>query len=139
MIALSGVKTGALQDLTADGAKKIPDPRQTYPQIHYRSYCTVGRPAGSGLMSALASFISPPKKTCAAFIPTHDYIQAVTDEENDGLVPLSSAQYFDVQQPFWQCDHADAVGWNLDDPLIPQFNHFAAYDAIISQLENDPP
>jgi triacylglycerol lipase len=142
LLRLSGVETGALRDLTADGAAKIPDPRQTHSYIRYRSYCTVGRPAVSGLLG-LGSFVGlPPKETAAALVPTHEYIKSVKDEENDGLVTLKSAQYGDVQQPFWQCDHADAVGYNLDQPLIlppPAFDHLAAYAAIISQLEKDPP
>jgi triacylglycerol lipase len=142
LIRLSGVEKGALVDLTADGAAKIPDPRQTHPHIRYRSYCTVGRPAVSGLLGLGSVLGFPPKKTSAALFPTHEYIKSVTGEENDGLVPLSSAQYGDIQRPFWECDHADAVGYNLDLPLIlppPAFDHLAAYAAIISQLEKDQP
>jgi triacylglycerol lipase len=142
LIRLSGVETGALVDLTEDGVAKIPDPRQTHSHIRYRSYCTVGRPAVSGFLG-LGSFLGfPPKKTSGALVPTHEYIKSVTGEDNDGLVALKSAQYGDVQQPFWQCDHADAVGYNLDQPLIlppPAFDHLAAYEAIIRQLEKDPP
>jgi triacylglycerol lipase len=122
-IGLLGIDIGSLADLRTGGGAAIPDPMQTHPDIRYRSYCATGRP---GLLS-----------TCFLFALTHHYIGSVTGQENDGMVPLDSAQYGEVQQPFWQCDHADAIGYNLDDPLNlarPQFDHLAAYDAIISQL-----
>ena len=82
------------------------------------------------------------KKTSKLLLPTHDYIQTqpVIGEDNDGLVQFSSSQYPDPRHPefqtkIWQCDHADAVGWNLDNLLSSQFDHFAAYDSIISDLE----
>jgi hypothetical protein len=55
-------------------------------------------------------------------------------QENDGLVALDSAKYGEFQQPFWQCDHADMVGYNLDPVSLFDFKHLAAFDAIISQL-----
>jgi triacylglycerol lipase len=122
-IGLLGIDTGALADLTTRGAAAIPDPRQTHPHIRYRSCCATGRP---GLLS-----------TCFLFALTHHHISSVTGQENDGMVALDSAEYGEVQPSPWQCDHADAVGHNLDDPLNlgqSKFDHLAAYDAIISQL-----
>jgi triacylglycerol lipase len=134
VIGLLGIDTGSLADLATQGAAALPDPTQTHPHIRYRSYCASGRPGRSGLLGLLG-FAA--KKTCAAFVPTHSYIQARTGQDNDGMVPLGSASYGELQQPFWQCDHADAIGYNLDDPLNlarSQFDHLAAYDAIISLL-----
>jgi triacylglycerol lipase len=133
-IGLLGIDIGSVNDLTTQGAAAIPDPRQTHPDIRYRSCCASGRPGRSGLLGFLGIGV---KKTCAAFVPTHSYIQTVTGQENDGVVPLESAKYGELQQPFWQCDHADAIGHNLDDPLNlgqSQFDHLAAYDAIIASL-----
>jgi triacylglycerol lipase len=126
-LGLLGIDTGSLKDLTTQGAAAIPDPMQTHPLIRYRSCCASGRSHDRPLELS----------TCVAFVPTHSYIQTVTGQENDGMVPLESAKYGELQQPFWQCDHADAIGYNLDDPLNlgqSQFDHLAAYDAIISQL-----
>jgi triacylglycerol lipase len=133
-IRLLGIDIGSLKDLTTQGAAAIPDPRQTHPHIRYRSYCAMGRPGRSGLLGFLGIGV---KKTSAVFVPTHKYIEVVTGQDNDGVVPVESAKYGEVQQPFWQCDHADAIGHNLDDPLNlgqSPFDHLAAYDAIISQL-----
>lgn len=126
-----GLDLGALADLTTDGAKLLPDPSlapMPFP-IRYRSYAAVGRPP--------TDFHGILKQTCLLFVPFHNYLKKVTGEENDGLVPLSSSSHFgDFQQDdLWQCDHADAVGWNLDNPLSPAFLHLPRYDAIISKLE----
>lgn len=121
----SGLPVGALEDLRTD--RNLPDPREQFPDIRYLSYAAVGRPA-AGLLRL---------RTCAALALTHGFVQGVTGEENDGLVPLSSSSHFgDFQQDdLWPCDHADAVGWNLDNPLSPAFLHLPRYDAIISKLE----
>jgi triacylglycerol lipase len=132
VIRFLGIGTGGLKDLTTKGANAIPDPRQSHPDIRYRSYAAVGRPPRSGLLTVLGF---RPKKTCAAFVPTHGYIQTVTGDENDGMVPFGSAQYGEFQQ-VWQCDHADTIGYNLDTSILSRFkfDHLAAYDAIISRL-----
>ena len=69
-------------------------------------------------------------------MPTHKYIHEVTGQANDGVVALESAKYGEFQQPPWPCDHVDMVGHNLDglDLLGFRFDHFAAIDAVISQL-----
>jgi triacylglycerol lipase len=131
VIKFLGLDKGALPDLSTDGAKIIPDPQTSHPDILYRSYAAVGRPGG------LLSFLGlPRKKTCVFLMPTHRCIVKVTGEENDGLVPFSSAQYGKFQKDaLWECDHADAVGWNLDFPWWSKFDHLAHYDAIITDLE----
>ena len=120
--ALLGIETGALANLTAQMAATVPDVVQTHPHIRFRSYAAVGR-AGHW-------------PTCLLLAPTHEYIRAVTGEDNDGLVALSSAQYGDFQQPSWPCDHADVVGYNLDTAGLgpPIFDHIAKIDAIIAAL-----
>ena len=121
-IHLLGVDTGALANLTTEEASRVPDVARTHPHIRYRSYFASGRPG-----------ILP---TCFALALLHHYITVTTGQENDGLVALDSARYGEFQEPFWHCDHADAVGHNLDtaDQGGFCFNHFAAFDAIISQL-----
>lgn len=121
-IGLLGVATGALANLTTEAASRVPDAAQSHPHIRYRSYFASGRPGRL--------------PTCLALLPTHHHIHAVTGQENDGVVALDSAKYGDFQQPFWPCDHVDMIGHNLDtaDLGLFQFDHFAAFDAIISSL-----
>jgi hypothetical protein len=68
--------------------------------------------------------------------PTHNYIRQVTGQDNDGVVASESAKYGEFQQPTWQCDHADMIGYNLDTAGVgpPIFPHLAKIDAIIAQL-----
>lgn len=117
-----GVDAGVLANLTTEEASKVPDPAQIHRHIHSRSYVAWGRPG-----------IRP---TCFALSLSHHYIHAVTGQANDGLVALASARYGEFQQSFWQCDHADAVGHNLDPGDLGgfQFDHLAAFDALINGL-----
>ena len=120
-ISQLGIDTGALGDLTAEGSSKVPDVVQTHPHIRYRSYFGSGR---AGLL-----------RTCVALAPLFQYISAVTGQQNDGLVAQDSAKYGEVIEPFWRCDHFDMVGHNLDTAdLVLQFDHLAAYEAIINRL-----
>jgi triacylglycerol lipase len=120
-VGLLGIDTGALLNLTTEGSSKVPDVAQTHPHIRYRSYVGSGR---AGL-----------PRTCAILVPCHQYIFAVTGEQNDGLVSQSSAQYGEVIEPFWRCDHVDMIGHNFDTAsLVSQFDHLAAVEAIINRL-----
>jgi hypothetical protein len=121
-ISLLGVQPGALANLTTAAASSVPDAAQTHPHIRYRSFFASGRP---GLLA-----------TCFVLSPLHHYIYATTGQENDGLVALDSARYGEFMEPFWRCDHADAVGHNLDTADLGgfSFDHFVAFDTIISQL-----
>ena len=125
-LSLLGIDTGALANLTTLQALNVPDTARTHPGIRHRSYFASGRPG--------------PLATCLALALGHHYLQADRGQENDGLVTLDSAQYGEFQQPFWRCDHADAVGHNLDTLDLGgfHFDHFAAFDAIINGLELSP-
>jgi len=116
------IPTGALANLTTQAALRVPDVRQTHPHIRYRSYFASGRPGS--------------RKTSFPLLPTYLYIREQTHEDNDGVVSRSSAEYGDFQQPFWQCDHVDMIGYNLDVVHLGgfSFDHFAAIDRIISTL-----
>jgi triacylglycerol lipase len=121
-IGLLGVSTGALANLTTEAASRVPDTTQSHRHIRYRSYFAAGRPGA--------------RPTCFALAPTQHYIHAVTNQVNDGVVALESARYGELQQPFWPCDHVDMIGHNLDTADLGkfEFDHFAAIDAIISEL-----
>jgi triacylglycerol lipase len=110
---------GALGDLTTAGALKIPDVAKTHPHIRYRSCFAAGRPM-------------PFLPTCLILGLTHDFV----GQPNDGVVAQASARYGEFQEPFFQCDHADLVGHNLDPPEFGgfQFDHFAAIEALIGKL-----
>jgi triacylglycerol lipase len=114
------IPTGALGDLTAEGASRIPDVEKTHPHIRYRSCFAAGR--------------AKPLPTCLILVPTHHYVHSVTGQANDGVVALNSARYGEFLEPFFPCDHVDLVGHNLDPPGFSQFNHLAAIDALIAQL-----
>jgi triacylglycerol lipase len=120
-LGLLSIPTGALEDLTTAGAKRIPDVANTHAHISYRSHFAAGRKG-----------LSP---TCLILAPTHHYVHSVTGEPNDGLVALNSARYGDFQEPFFPCDHVDLVGHNLDTDDLGKFqiDHFAAIDAMILQ------
>jgi TIR domain len=117
-----GVDTGAFANLTTEVASRVPDAAQSHPHIRYRSYFASGRPG--------------PLPTCLVLAPLRHYIRTVVGQENDGFVALGSARYGEFQQPFWHCDHVDVIGHNLDTADLGgfQFDHFAAFDAIISSL-----
>ncbi len=126
VIAKLGVPTGALANLTAEAASQVPDPvaAASHPHIRFRSYFASGR---KGLLS-----------TAFLLAPTHHYIHTVTGQDNDGVVAEESARYGEVQQPFWDCDHVDMLGYNLDTAGIGPsiFPHLAKIDDIIAQLGN---
>jgi triacylglycerol lipase len=121
LLAEFDLKVGALANLTTEAASRVPDVTQTHKHIRYQSYFASGR-AG--------------RPTAFPLLPTHLYIGHVTDQTNDGVVALESAKYGDFQQPFWEADHLDIVGHNLDnlDLGSSKFDHFAAIDRIISTL-----
>jgi triacylglycerol lipase len=123
-LALLGIEAGAIANLTTEMAGKVPNAAQIHPQIRYRSYFASGREGHFPTSLLLA--------------PTHEYVQAVTGEDNDGLVARSSAKYGDFQEPSWPCDHADIVGYNLDTAGLgpPVFPHIVKIDEIIAQLED---
>ena len=118
--------TGALGDLTTKGASEVPDVTKTHPHIRYRSYFASGR-AGS-------------RPTAVLLLPTHALISAkARGQPNDGVVALESARYGEFQQPVWPCDHVDMVGYNLDNPLQPEFKHLIEFDRIIDKLQAEHP
>jgi triacylglycerol lipase len=123
-LAQLNISIGALGDLTVAGAARIPDVATTHPHIRYRSCFAAGRPR-------------PFLPTCFVLALTHDYLRSIKDQPNDGVVALDSASYGEFQEPFFQCDHADLVGHNLDPPPFNlfQFDHFAAIEVLIGQLE----
>jgi triacylglycerol lipase len=123
LMARFGVDTGAISDLTTAGASRLPDVAKTHQHIRYRSYFAAGRPG--------------PRATSGLLAATHQFVQDVTGQKNDGVVALESASYGDFQTPFWECDHAEMVGYNFDN--IPnlggsRFDHHAHFEEIVAGL-----
>ena len=117
-----GIDIGALADLTTERATRLPDPTQTHPHVHYRSYFAAGRPGRF--------------KTSALLLPLHKFVEEATGEPNDGVVTRESARFGELQDPFWDCDHLEMVGHNLDTAdLIHRFDHFRHFDAIVDELQ----
>lgn len=76
-------------------------------------------------------------ETCTALLLLHKYIAALTGEANDGLVTLSSAAWPAVCNQTWDTDHAEEVGYNFDNLLLPPaFPYLAKYDQIIETIRN---
>jgi triacylglycerol lipase len=121
-LELIGVSIDAVGNLTREAAEQVPDAASTHTHIRYQSYFASGR--------------NHHNRTCLLFAPTYQYIYLCFGLENDGFVTRQSAEYGTFQTPTWQCDHADMVGHNLDTFVLSgfQFDHFSAYDAIISSL-----
>ena len=117
-----GIDIGALADLTTERATRLPDPTQTHPHVRYRSYFAAGRPGRF--------------KTSALLLPLHKFVEEATGEPNDGVVTRESARFGELQEPFWDCDHLEMVGHDLDTAdLIHRFDHFRHFDAIVEQLQ----
>ena len=76
------------------------------------------------------------------FVPTastlllfHHYIFASTGKLNDGLVTVDSAGWGTFDPTTWPADHAEEVGYNLDNLLLPPaFPYLANFDRIIADV-----
>lgn len=75
--------------------------------------------------------------TAVALLEFHRHIKAVTGEENDGLVAVSSAERWGASWPAWPADHADEIGHDLNRPPgfgpLAGFDYLGAYDAIVGE------
>ena len=118
--ALGIIATGALEDLTAEGAAKVPNILESHPHISVHCYGATGRTSG--------------KPTSVPFRPSYDYIFDHFHQPNDGLVAAESAKYGEFQGNL-PCDHADLIGHDLDFGRTGfAAIHLAAYQKIIDGL-----
>ncbi|HTS64410.1 MAG TPA: hypothetical protein VMH28_20445 [Candidatus Acidoferrales bacterium] len=73
--------------------------------------------------------------TAAVLLLFHQYISALTGQPNDGLVTVASAQWGTFDANTWPADHADEIGHNIDNLLVPPgFPYLAKYDQIVSNV-----
>ena len=73
--------------------------------------------------------------TNALFLLFHQYLAARTGEASDGLVTTTSAQWGTFDPNFWRADHAEEIGYNLDNLLVPpSFPYLAKYDQLLANV-----
>lgn len=74
-------------------------------------------------------------ETSGAFLLFHKYISALTGQANDALVTVDSAKWRTFDRNTWPSDHAEEVGNNLDNLLLPPaFPWLAKYDQIVANV-----
>jgi triacylglycerol lipase len=118
--------SGALGDLTTDAAKKFAAANPDRNDVLYRNIVGTGR---QGTPPALPLF-----HTCAAFSGTFA-LMAARRLVSDGMVSFDSARRNKTPWEVWKVDHAEEVGWDLDDPLAaPSPEHLARYRRIVRRL-----
>jgi triacylglycerol lipase len=116
-----GISLDGLRDLTTQSCKEFAVSCTDNNAVDYFSV------AGSGR----AGF----PETAAAFLLLYKYIFALTGRPNDGLVTVDSAQWGRFDENTWPVDHAEEVGNNIDNLLVPPaFPWLAKYDQIVSKL-----
>ncbi len=116
-----GISLNGLRDLTTVYCQKVFTPAFTNdPSVAYFSVAGKGRPRFPGTCRFLALF--------------HQYITALTGQNNDGLVTVGSAQWGTFDANTWPADHADEVGTNLDTIAPSSFPWLAKYDQIVANV-----
>lgn len=116
-----GISLDGLRDLTTDYCEKVFNPRYNdNSTVAYFSLAGSGRPGFPG--------------TCRFFALFHQYLLALNDETNDGLVTVPSAQWGAFDTNTWPADHADEVGTDLDTIGPSSFPWLAKYDQIVAKV-----
>ncbi|HEX6496349.1 MAG TPA: hypothetical protein VF018_12740 [Acidobacteriaceae bacterium] len=117
----SGISLDGLRDLTTASCQTFSARYTNRPLVNYFSV------AGSGRIGFLA--------TASAFLLFHQYIFASTGKPNDGLVTVDSASWGTFDPRTWPADHAEEVGYNLDNLIQPPaFPYLANFDRIIANV-----
>jgi triacylglycerol lipase len=118
-----GISLDGLRDLTSDRCRAFSMKYENRPVVAYFSVAGSGRPAFS--------------QTAAAFLLFYQYIWGLTGQPNDGLVTTVSARWGTFDPETWRADHADEVGHNLDNLIVPPaFPYLAKYDQIVANVAN---
>jgi triacylglycerol lipase len=116
-----GISLDGLRDLTTASCQAFSAKYTNDPGIAYFSV------AGSGRQGILP--------TASAFLLFHHYIFAKTGQPNDGLVTVDSANWGTFDPTTWPADHAEEVGYNLDNlALPPAFPYLANFDRIVANV-----
>ena len=116
-----GISLDGLRDLTTAACCAFSAKYTDHPSVAY--HCV----AGSGRVGFCP--------TASALLLFHHYILAKTGKANDGLVTVDSAKWGTFDQATWPADHAEEVGHNLDNLLLPPaFPYLAKFDSIIANV-----
>jgi triacylglycerol lipase len=116
-----GISLDGLRDLTTVSCQAFSTKYTNHPSVAYFSV------AGSGRLQFPA--------TASALLLFHHYIFASTGKPNDGLVTVDSASWGTFNGATWPADHAEEVGYNLDNPILPPaFPYLANFDRIIQNV-----
>jgi triacylglycerol lipase len=114
-----GISLDGLRDLTTASCQAFSIKYTDNPSVAYFSVAGSGRPGFVPTDSALLLF--------------HHYIFASTGKRNDGLVTVDSANWGTFDPTTWPADHAEEVGYNLDNlALPPAFPYLANFDRIVA-------
>ena len=113
------ISLDGLRDLTTFSCQAFSAKYTSHPSVAYFSV------AGSGRLGFVP--------TASALLMFHHYIFASTGRPNDGLVTVDSASWGTFDPATWPADHAEEVGYNLDNIILPPaVPHLANFDRIIA-------
>lgn len=116
-----GISLDGLRDLTTLSCQAFSVKYTNRPSVAYFSV------AGSSRLGFLP--------TGSALLLFHHYIFASTGKLNDGLVTVDSASWGTFDPTTWPADHAEEVGYNLDNLILPPaFPYLANFDRIIANV-----
>jgi triacylglycerol lipase len=119
-LAALGISLNGMRDLTTRACRTFSEKYLDNPNVAYFSSAGSGRPGFP--------------QTSAVFLLFHHYISGATGQANDGMVPVSSAQWGIFDQATWPGDHGELIGYNLDNLLSPPaFDYLARYDQIVAR------
>ena len=116
-----GISLDGLRDLTTSVCQAFSAKYSNDPSVAYFSFAGTGRP----------NF----PQTASLFLPFHQYIVARTGQPNDGMVAVDSAKWGMFDPATWPADHAEEVGYDLNNPVLPpSFPYLDKYDQILARL-----
>jgi triacylglycerol lipase len=120
-LTAAGISLNGLRDLKTTSCQAFSAKHVDNPHVSYFSVTGSGRP------------VFPPTASC--FLLFHGFISSKTGEANDGLVTVSSGTWGKFDTNTWPGDHAEMVGYNLDNLIsLPTFPYLAKFDQIVAEL-----
>jgi triacylglycerol lipase len=120
-LAALGISLNGLRDLKAVSCQAFSAKYVDNPQVAYFSVTGSGR--------------SVFPATASSFLLFHEYISAQTGQANDGLVTVSSGKWGRFDTNTWPGDHAEMIGYNLDNLISPPgFPYLAKFDQLVTAV-----